>query len=278
LATSVLLFALASALLHATWNAAARATPDPAITLRVIVIVAGIWMIPVLFWFGLPAREALPYMFVGCCFNMMAVFAMGRAYRTTDFAIAYPLTRGLSPIIVLLGAGVLFSDWPNLFGIFGVLVLSGGLILLVLVAHGQRADRTGLLWAGLAAFGVGTNIMLDSQGLKLTPEPFSYAAAGSVMNAIIISVLSLRERAKLIGFIRQRPLFSAGWTIVSNLSYGLSVIALAIGPAAVAAALRETSMLFATFIAALLYKDRIKPAHWLAVGLAVAGAMLMRGG
>jgi drug/metabolite transporter (DMT)-like permease len=279
LTTTVLLLALASALLHATWNAAARATPDPATTLRAVVICAGLWMLPVVVWLGLPHPEAWPWMLASSFVNILSVMAMGRAYATTDFTIAYPLTRGLSPIIVMLGGGLIFADWPAASGILGVLALSCGLFLLVLVARGRKADRTGLLWTVTAALLVGLTILCDARGVRVAGEPIAYMAFVSTMNGAIFAAMSLAAGGgPVFRFIRERPFFAFGWTLVSNFSYAFLVLALVIGPAALAAALRETSMLFATFIAAVLYKEKVLPLHWMAVGLAAAGAMLMRFG
>lgn len=47
-------------------------------------------------------------------------------------------------------------------------------------------------------------------------------------------------------------------------------------PVAGVAALRETSIVFASMIALLVLREKISPVHWLAIGLIAAGAVLMR--
>jgi drug/metabolite transporter (DMT)-like permease len=51
---------------------------------------------------------------------------------------------------------------------------------------------------------------------------------------------------------------------------------LTMAPIALMAALRETSVFFATAIAAIFMKDRIGPLHWLAALLALAGVVTIR--
>ncbi len=59
-------------------------------------------------------------------------------------------------------------------------------------------------------------------------------------------------------------------------SYGLALWAMTIAPVAIVAALRETSILFATAIAALVLKERVSPARITAVCVIAAGAAVLR--
>jgi drug/metabolite transporter (DMT)-like permease len=59
-------------------------------------------------------------------------------------------------------------------------------------------------------------------------------------------------------------------------SYGIALWAMTQAPVALVAALRETSILFATAIAALVLRERISRTRLLAVGLIAGGACAMR--
>ena len=58
-------------------------------------------------------------------------------------------------------------------------------------------------------------------------------------------------------------------------SYGLALIAMTHAPIALVAALRETSILFATAISTLLF-EHVGWARWVASGLIAAGAVSIR--
>ena len=59
-------------------------------------------------------------------------------------------------------------------------------------------------------------------------------------------------------------------------SYGLALWAMTHAPVAVIAALRETSILFATAIAAVFLKEKLTPARIAAACLIAAGAVVLR--
>lgn len=59
-------------------------------------------------------------------------------------------------------------------------------------------------------------------------------------------------------------------------SYGLARWAMTRAPVAAVAALRETSIVFASMIALVMLREKISPRRWLAIALIAAGAVLMR--
>ncbi|MFZ6766719.1 EamA family transporter [Undibacterium sp. Di26W] len=59
-------------------------------------------------------------------------------------------------------------------------------------------------------------------------------------------------------------------------SYGLALWAMTLAPVAAIAALRETSILFATAIAAWILREKITARRLVAILLAVAGAIVIR--
>lgn len=60
------------------------------------------------------------------------------------------------------------------------------------------------------------------------------------------------------------------------LSYSLALWAMTVAPVALVAALRETSILFATVISALVLKERVTLQRAGCIGLIVAGAWALR--
>jgi drug/metabolite transporter (DMT)-like permease len=65
---------------------------------------------------------------------------------------------------------------------------------------------------------------------------------------------------------------------MANLSYGIALWAMTKAPIALVGAVRETSVLFATAIAAFVLKERFGPARWVAAAVIVTGLALTRAG
>ncbi len=78
------------------------------------------------------------------------------------------------------------------------------------------------------------------------------------------------------------PYARANWHIAllggagSAGAYGIALWAMTLAPVATVAALRETSILFATLIAALVLREKISKVRYAAITLITAGALLMR--
>ena len=74
---------------------------------------------------------------------------------------------------------------------------------------------------------------------------------------------------------RQWPILTFGaWLSVA--SYTLYIWGLMRAPVGLVAALRETSMVFAVLIAALVLRERVGALRWAAVGVMLAGMALIR--
>jgi len=80
----------------------------------------------------------------------------------------------------------------------------------------------------------------------------------------------------LVAFARANPLVAPLGGLASVGSYGIALWAMTRAPVAAVAALRETSILFATAIAAFILREPIGRARLAAVTLIACGAVAMR--
>src|SRR5215207_8728482 len=85
--------ALLSAVLHAAWNAAVKASPRPAQAMTAQMLVSALLAVPALIWTGLPTASAWPWMIASTLLNMGAVAALLRGYTHAGFGIVYPMAR-----------------------------------------------------------------------------------------------------------------------------------------------------------------------------------------
>jgi drug/metabolite transporter (DMT)-like permease len=74
---------------------------------------------------------------------------------------------------------------------------------------------------------------------------------------------------------RSRGLLAAGAAFTLG-SYGIVLWAMTVAPIGLVAALRETSIVFGTLIAAAWLRERVSAQRWTGVGLVAAGAAMMR--
>ena len=269
---------LASAFLHAVWNAWVKSRRDSNAAIAALVIGAGIPNIAVIAGLGWPAAPAWPWIACTVTLSIAALTLLGAAYREGDFAVAFPMIRGLIPVVLVIAAVPLFGEAPTFSGALGVASVSAGLLLIGWEA--ARRTRTvtlkGLALIALAAAVTAASVLTDAKGSRLGGNPLVYAATIAFLNGVVMAVLqALRGRRVDRMLVREWPItvFAA---LVSIVSYQLYIWSLQQAPVALVSAMRETSMLFALLIALVILGERFGLWRWLAVGLMLGGLALMR--
>ena len=79
--------ALLSALLHAGWNAAVKASPDPVRAMTAQMLVSAMIVLPGLLWSGLPDSASWAWIAASTTMNVVTVSALLRAYALGGFGI-----------------------------------------------------------------------------------------------------------------------------------------------------------------------------------------------
>jgi len=273
----VFLAALASAILHATWNAAARRRPDPGEGLAIVLYASGLFSVPLLMVTGLPARDAWPWLLCGLAANVVSARALMGAYRRAPFAVSYPITRGLTPPLVAVAAALTTAERLSNQALLGIAAISLALVIL-----GGRALRlgdtpvSGVLLAVMSSVFAAAYVFADAQGVRVAGSVFAYGFTIPLINGLALGGLSTVEG---------RPPWRLPWRewrfgfltcVVSYSSSLLVLYAFRHGPTGPVAALRETSVLFATGLAAWMLAERVGRLEWLSAALAVIGIALLR--
>ena len=269
---------LVSAFLHAAWNAWVKSRGDSNAAVAALVVGAGPPNLVVLVITGLPAAAAWPWIAATVTLSIGALTLLASAYREGDFAVAFPMIRGLIPVVLVLAAVPLFGERPTAFGALGVLCVSTGLGLIAWESARRTRTMTlkGLGFAALAALVTAVSVMTDAKGARLGANPIAYAATIAVLNSVVMAaVQTLRGHHVPRMLVRHWPvtIFAVALSIVS---YQLFIWSLMHAPVAMVAALRETSMLFALAIAAVALGERIGAWRAAAVAVMLTGIALIR--
>ena len=268
--------ALLSALLHAGWNAAVKASARPAEAMTAQMLMSASLVVPGLLWTGLPARASWLWIAASTLMNVVTVTALLRAYELGGFGVVYPVVRAVSVLLVVPLAAWLVGDrlgYAAIAGI-GLVVVSLGIL-----SHGAGRDRTftrrALGWTFVAGLSTAAYVMCDAYGVRQAGSPWAYGFAVSVTNAA-----AMCWRQRLVGTPWQ--LLKSNWTIAaptavaSMVSYLLILWVWTQAPIAPASALRDTSAVFAILIAIAWLKEPFTASRMLAVLLAAAAVPLLR--
>ena len=268
--------ALLSALLHAGWNAAVKASPDPARVMTAQMVLGAVLVVPALLWSGLPAAAAGPWIVASTLMNLLTISALLRAYEVGGFGLVYPVVRAVAVLLVVPMAAVLTGERFGPAALAGIIVIALSLAMLALDAARDRAVTVrALAWTLTAGLGTAAYIMCDAQGVRASGNPWAYGFVVSITNA---AAMCWRQRHHGPPWHQMRGQWGVALpkAAASMASYLLILWVWSHATIAPAAALRDTSSIFAILIAVIWLKEPFSPTRIVAVLLAAAAVPMLR--
>jgi drug/metabolite transporter (DMT)-like permease len=275
LSWGVLLVVLVGALLHASWNLMVKAGRNKHTATGIIYASAGILSALALPFLTAPARAAWPYLGASTITELLYGVVLAAAYRAGDLSHAYPLMRGIAPLLVAIGSTVWLGERLSRPLWIGVALMSCALISMVFDARGrsQSASSTGL--AILNACVIATYTVIDGVGARKSGQPVGYSLWLFALIAVPWLVfVSAGYRHRWAELRTEIPTGLAGGAC-SLASYTAALWAMTHAPIAVVAAVRETSILFGALLGVVFLHERITWVRGIAiVGIAIALAII----
>ena len=260
-----LAFALGAAALHAFWNVVlARERDVEAATALAVVSVLVVLALPAALTWRVEA-DAIPFIVVSGVLELVYFAMLAAAYRRYELSLVYPIARGLAPVLALVIVIAAGGALPAALGVVGVLAVSAG----VLLVRGPRGNLHGLAVGAAIAAIIGGYTVVDRYGIQ-------HAAAGPYLLLIMIGPAIVYPLA--IGKRRLRA--AAGWQPFSigaglSVAYLLVLLALRVASAPAVSAVRETSVVMATALAAVFLHERVSRGRLAGSVLVAAGVALL---
>lgn len=274
--TFVIIAALASAALHAAWNAAVKASSNPNGTMTAQIILAGLLAVIPLMWLGGPPMEVWPWMGLSLICMLAATQALLKGYVYAGFAAVYPLSRASALVVVVVIGWVIAKEVPRSEVLAGIALIAFGTVLFgwqrVPSAH---VNWRAIGWAVCAGCSTAVCVYCDARGSRLS-SALSYGLAQAVCNAVGFAVLQRIRVGSVVGMLRRHGRVAGMAAVASTTSYLLILWVWTQSAMAVGAALRDTSLVFAALIGVFLFKERIGARGWLALTVVVLGVAVLR--
>ncbi|MBK9363771.1 MAG: EamA family transporter [Rubrivivax sp.] len=282
----VVLAVLCGAALHAGWNALVKSAGDKTVDTALVHFLGAGVALPFALWVGLPRPESWPFIAGSLFIHIGYYTALAGAYQHGELGLTYPIMRGFAPLLVALGSATVVGESPSAAAWIGILGITLG-VTLVGLAHPGEALHHGkaLAFAFANAAIIATYTFVDGLGVRT-----EVAVGGEVMRYVLwlfvldgfpypLLVLLRRGpqgRRDIWAYARQRwPLAAIGGT-ASIGSYAIALWAMTRAPVASVAALRETSVLFATVLGTWMLKERFGWQRAIGTVVIVGGVMALR--
>lgn len=268
-----LALALTSAMAHAAFGALQKwRDADPWLIRGAIDIWYFAITLPVaLFVFPLPDRELVPVLAGVFVIHTIYKTLLAGAYQRGAFTVVYPVVRGTSPLATVIFAGLVFGETFRLGQWGGVLLLS--LSIMALAAFNLRRislQRETLVKALLLALATGIctagYTTYDAWGIRLAENPFAFLVWFFVVDGFMFPIIAVIRRRCMASPPPVAPLLKRGFVgaLIALVSFGCVMMATRLDKVGEAAALRETSVVFAALFGWIVLKEEV---GWLRAGL-----------
>jgi drug/metabolite transporter (DMT)-like permease len=274
LTLSITLLVLLAGVIHAVWNAIASRIDDRILAGGLIGGTQAATAAIVLPLAGLPRSAAIPYAAGSAAVHVAYTYALVYSFRLGGFGRAYPLARGTAPLLVAIGGWFLVGEHLDALQLAGTCTIAGALVAIVFVGgRPRREDWPGVAVALLTGVTIAAYTVLDGLGVRHAHDPVGYLSVLMAMQGPIVAVICVA-----ILWRRPRPLAAADIGsgvlagVLGTLAYGIVIWAQTRGPLALISALRETSVISAALISALVFREplgrrRIGPAIAVVAGI-----------
>jgi drug/metabolite transporter (DMT)-like permease len=265
---AALAFALSAAVFHALWNLLLARSPDVEAATAVALVTAEVVFAPVaaLVWRADPG--VWPWLVGSGAFELAYFALLATAYRKAPLSVVYPVARGGAPVLVLLVSAVALGHGTSSTQVAGVLLVVCGVLLVRGLA---RADATGLAFGLAIACCIAGYTLIDKHGIEHA-NPVTYLELSMAVPTLVYAGAVARVK-DVRAAVRPAPVVAG---IATFVAYALVLAALERASAASVAAVRETSVVVAAALAAVVLKERVTAWRFGGACLVVAGIALLR--
>jgi drug/metabolite transporter (DMT)-like permease len=274
----VAVLVLLSALMHAGWNVLVKHSKDGQLDTVSFALAGSALAALMLPFVPLPEMACAPWMATSLLVHVGYFISLIEAYRHADLSVAYPLMRGMAPVLVTaltMFAGEYVTPWQGL----GIGFIGLGIALPVWISMGWRVEsRTGILFGFLNAIIIALYTLLDGMGVRQAGTAVGYTFWMFFFNGWGILAYTVWRRGRLAVWehARARWRLSLIGAALSIGAYGIVLWAMTIAPISSVAALREVSVVFAAVMGTWWLHERMGPQRIAGACLVGMGVMLIK--
>lgn len=248
--TLALLLVLAAALLHATWNLAAKRSGggvgfvwlgSAASTVLYLPLALGALLVlrPRL---GPPELTA---MLVSGTLHLVYFVTLQRGYKLGDLSLVYPLARGTGPMLATVGAILILGERPSHLALAGAVLIAVGVFVLALGNGDVRSSGAAIAYGLVTGVVIAVYTVWDKHAVgALAIPPLIYDWGNGALRTAALLPVALRNRAEIGRLWRAKRPEVLTVAVCAPLAYILVLTALVFTPVSYVAPAREVSILF----------------------------------
>jgi drug/metabolite transporter (DMT)-like permease len=274
----VFIMVLCAASVHAAWNAVVKADGNRLSLIKIMSFTQLILSLLLVPFVSMPPAEAWPYLVASSFVNIGYILFLAQAYRTGDLSHAYPLARGIAPLIVAAIAMIFLDEILSGASQLAVLLIALGITSLALSRGMEGLRDLRMIGFALGAGGfIAAYTLLDGLGARASASAHDYMIWVSIVAAsLIIATTHLIQRGGERPVARRTQIAGVASGLTSYASSWLIIWAMTLAPIPLVSALRETSIVFAVAIGVMFLKERLNLARLASIATTLMGTVLLK--
>lgn len=247
---------LTSAFMHAGWNTVVKAGSSRFLSLALVDSTAFVLCLAALPLVAAPPPTVWIYVLLSVVLNTFYRLFLIKAYDVGDFGQAYPIVRGVPPILVALFSAVFFDEHLTPQALLGVILISAGIISLTFVRRVTADMVLPVAMAALAGLFIAGYTIVDAKGVRASDSALQFIVYLTVFQSIPIPLLAImRDKRGFVEQVRRHWPTGVLGGVFYLAAYGIVLYAFSVLAVAKVSALRETSVVIAAIIAAVFFRE-----------------------
>lgn len=266
---------LMAAFLHASWNAVVKAATDRAVVLAAVSATHATVGLTLILMSTPPAPASWIYIFLSTVIHFGYYVFLFQAYRFGDLSQVYPISRGLAPALVALGAYVMIGEVLPPMGWVGLGAITFGIGLLAFQRGASRTDPRAVAAAAFNGVLIASYSVVDGIGVRLSGSPFGYMGWLFLLELPVTFFVLYRRRNAFHTIDRKSLLLGLIGGLGAVTAYGLVIYAKTIAPLGAVSAVRESSVIIAALIGLFIFHERPWPVRIVSAVIVAGGVIAL---
>ncbi|PCI61359.1 MAG: hypothetical protein COB37_08360 [Kordiimonadales bacterium] len=269
---------LTSAVLHASWNAAVKKSDDKLAIMVFLTTYGGLLYVPFVLFVPFPDVALWGWIAASAVIHLGYQLALAATLDRGALTFAYPVARGTGPLLVGIFAYLVLNEGMTLWKLSAIAVLVCGIFVTARVGN-KEDHRNGkaLPFALLTGTMIASYTIVDGLAVRSVENPFTYIIWAGIAGSPLILLVGIKQRGW--GMVTSSlKVWKLGLpaAVLAHGGYALALTAYTLGSLGEIAALRETSIIFATIIGVLWLKEPFSKNKLAAISLIALGALLLK--
>ena len=294
MSVAALALVLVAAVLHATWNLAAKKSGGGLPFVWLSGMLALLLYVPVVaayWWWQQPTLPAgVLWVIIGSGILKTAyALLLQRGYRSGDFSLIYPLARGTGPLLSTVAAILIFGERPSSVALLGggvivacVFYLAGGFeqvgrtLRVSRGSAGTPRSTTAIFYGVTCGAVIAAYTVWDQRAVShLHIPPVLYDAGTQTIMCCILTPFAWPRRSEVAREWREHKWHALTVAVLASVSYVLVLTAMKFTPVSYIAPAREISIVIGAYFGARLLKEADSRRRLLAAAGMVGGVIAL---